>query len=118
MLYICNMSTLPFLKGHLETIVLRLLDQHGKMYGYEITQKVKISSAGAFQITEGALYPVLHRLEAAGVLEVHHEAVNGRVRKYYALSEQGRQEAVNQLSNLRENLAQLTQLLNLQLKID
>lgn len=112
------MSTLPFLKGHLETIVLSLLDQHGSMYGYEITQKVKTLSAGAFQITEGALYPVLHRLESTGVLAVNHELVNGRVRKYYALSEHGKRETAEQLSSLRENLRQLTQLLNLQLKVE
>ena len=112
------MSNLPFLKGHLETIVLRLLEQHGRMYGYEITQQVKSMSAGAFQITEGALYPVLHRLEAAAVLEVSHELVNGRLRKYYALSEHGKREAATQLSSLRENLVQLSHLLNLQLKVE
>lgn len=98
------MRNVPFLKGHLETIVLSLLNLHDSMYGYEITQKVKTLSASAFWITEGALSPDLHRLEAAEILEVRHDSVKGQVRKYYARSEQGKRETTDQLSNLRENL--------------
>ena len=40
-LYIYGMSSAKLLKGTLQTIILKLLEDHDKMYGYEITQKVK-----------------------------------------------------------------------------
>ncbi len=45
------------IKGTLKTIVLKLLADNKKMYGYEITQKVKELTGDKIQITEGALYP-------------------------------------------------------------
>jgi DNA-binding PadR family transcriptional regulator len=48
-------------KGSLQTIILRLLESNDKMYGYEITQKVKELTNGELHITEGALYPALHK---------------------------------------------------------
>ena len=52
------------IKGTLKTIVLKLLADNKKMYGYEITQRVREVSGDRIQITEGALYPTLHALEA------------------------------------------------------
>ncbi len=57
------------LKGTLQTIVLKVLKDHGKTYGYEITQRVKELSDGSIVLTEGALYPTLHKLEAEGLLK-------------------------------------------------
>ena len=54
------------LKGTLRTIVLKLLADNGRMYGYEITKRVEELSAGKIKLTFGALYPVLHKLEADG----------------------------------------------------
>ncbi len=54
-------------KGCLEPIVLQLLHQNVRMYGYEITQKVKEQTKGTLQITEGAHYPLLHKLEEKGI---------------------------------------------------
>jgi DNA-binding PadR family transcriptional regulator len=67
-------------KGSLTTIVMKLLEENGRMYGYEITQKVKEITKGELKITEGALYPALHKLEAEGVLEVEIENVDNRLR--------------------------------------
>ena len=49
------------IKGTLQTIVLKQLEENGRMYGYEITQKVKEISDHKIEITEGALYPTLHK---------------------------------------------------------
>ena len=57
-------------KGSLNTIIMKLLEENGRMYGYEITQKVKELTIGELTITEGALYPSLHKLEADDLLEV------------------------------------------------
>ena len=69
-----------------------LLSETDKMYGYEITRKVKLLTKGELNITEGALYPALHKLEAEGVLEVEVARVDNRLRKYYKLTEKGKEE--------------------------
>ena len=51
------------------------------MYGYEITQKVKELTLEKIQITEGALYPTLHALEAEGLVTTKTEYIGKRMRK-------------------------------------
>ena len=87
-------------KGSLTTIILKLLNENNKMYGYEITQKVKELTKGELKITEGALYPALHKLEAEGLLDVEVAKVDNRLRKYYKLTEQGTKETANKLTEL------------------
>ena len=77
-------------KGSLSTIVLKLLSEKGKMYGYQITREVEQLTSGELMVTEGALYPVLHKLEAKGLLSVEMKKVNNRVRKYYNITEKGK----------------------------
>ena len=78
------------LKGTLKTIVLNLLAEKGRMYGYEITQEVEKLSDGKVHLTWGALYPTLHKLEADGHITTEAEYIGKRVRKYYTLTETGR----------------------------
>lgn len=87
-------------KGSLITIILKLLNENDKMYGYEITQRVKELTQGELNITEGALYPALHKLEADGMLDVEIAKVDNRLRKYYKLTKQGTEETVNKLTEL------------------
>lgn len=90
---------------------MKLLEEQGRMYGYEISQKVKEITGGELKITEGALYPALHKLEAEGLLDVEVEKVDNRLRKYYKLTEKGSKETVNLLSELDEfikNMQMLT----------
>jgi len=91
-------------KGSLNTIILKLLGENIKMYGYEITQKVKQITEGELNITEGALYPALHKLEADGLLDVEVLKVDNRLRKYYMLTEKGTKETANKLSELESYL--------------
>lgn len=100
-------------KGTLQTIILNLLAENERMYGYEITQKVKAITEGQLILKEGALYPALHKLEAEGLLETSTEIVDNRVRKYYALSKNGEKEVVNKLAEAKAFIAQLQLLLNL-----
>lgn len=111
--YICDMSSNPMLKGTLQTIILKLLEDNSQMYGYEITQKVKEVTSGEFILTEGALYPALHKLEADGLLEAFTEIVDSRVRKYYRLTEQGGKEVTNKITEAKTFIDQLQVLLNL-----
>lgn len=89
-MYICLMYSSELIKGTLKTIVLKLLKEQGKMYGYEITQRVKELTNDKIQITEGALYPTLHLLEKNGEVEIETEFIGKRVRKYYTITKQGR----------------------------
>ncbi|MFZ2906750.1 MAG: helix-turn-helix transcriptional regulator [Cyclobacteriaceae bacterium] len=77
------------LKGTLQTIILKILKDHGKMYGYELTQRVKELSAERILLTEGALYPALHKLEAEGLLTTETVMIGKRMRKYYSLTPEG-----------------------------
>jgi DNA-binding PadR family transcriptional regulator len=62
----------------------------GATYGYEIAQTVLARSRGYFEITEGSLYPALHRLERQKYLESFWKEADGRERKYYKLTPAGR----------------------------
>lgn len=99
-------------KGSLNTIVMKLLEENGRMYGYEITQKVKAITKGELNITEGALYPALHKLEAEGLLDVETERVDNRLRKYYKLTEKGTTETVNRLAELEEFIKNMQSIVN------
>ena len=111
-MYNCAMSNNPLLKGTLQTIILKLLADNTEMYGYEITQKVKEVTDGEIMITEGALYPALHKLEAEGLLDVEVEKVDNRMRKYYKLTEKGTSETVNRLAELEEFIKNMQNIVN------
>lgn len=108
-----NTTTQHVLKGSLSVIILRLLEERDQMYGYEITQRVKALTAGEMNITEGALYPALHKLEAEGLLTTKTEVVDGRARKYYSLTRHGQQESVSRTSELQSFMEHLSTILNL-----
>lgn len=116
-MYICvsnmhQMKNASLYKGCLNTIIMKLLEEKGRMYGYEITQKVKAITLGELNITEGALYPALHKLEAKGLLEVEVEKVDNRLRKYYKLTERGTKETVNRLAELEEFIKNMQNIVN------
>ncbi len=89
-MYFCPMYSKEIIKGTLKPIILKLLEQEGRMYGYEITSKVKVLTQGKIQITEGALYPLLHKLEAEGIVVTEQENIGKRIRKYYLLTPEGK----------------------------
>jgi DNA-binding PadR family transcriptional regulator len=99
-------------KGSLATIILKLLEEKGRMYGYQITQEVKAISAGEFVITEGALYPMLHKLEADGMLTVETEMIGNRMRKYYSITHDGKKEVVDRMPSWKLLSAHMQTLLN------
>lgn len=84
-----NTTSNEYVRGTLKTIVLNLLAEQKRMYGYEITQEVKERTGGAIALTFGALYPVLHKLEQDGFLLTESVEVDGRLRKYYSLTTPG-----------------------------
>jgi PadR family transcriptional regulator PadR len=77
------------LKGTTPLLVLSVLHD-GELYGYEIAQRIRERSGGAFAPSEGALYPALHALEADGALTATwRESDKGPRRRYYTITAQG-----------------------------
>lgn len=103
----------PLFKGTLTTVVLKLLSDNKKMYGYEITKKVKEVTAGNIKLTEGALYPALHKLEADGLIQSSIEQIGNRSRKYYQLTEVGKKEIKNKLADFSSFIKDIQNLLSL-----
>ena len=104
------------LKGTLKTIVLKLLADNKKMYGYEITQKVKDLTRDRIQITEGALYPTLHALESDKLVITQTEYIGKRVRKYYSLSQTGKAKTKEKVREFSEFINTMILLLDIKSK--
>lgn len=88
-MYLRSMYSKELLKGTLSVIILKLLDENGKMYGYQITQMVKQLSDNKILLKEGSLYPALHKLRDDGLIDVETENIGKRVRHYYSLTPEG-----------------------------
>ncbi len=106
-----NNSSNEYLRGTLKTIVLNILAEKKRMYGYEITREVKEHTEGEIQLSFGALYPVLHKLEQDGLLITETEEVDGRLRKYYSLTTAGNQTAHSKTKELEKFLNALQNLI-------
>jgi len=76
--------------GTVEMLMLEVITQ-GPSYGYEIVQTVLNRSGGRFELKEGSLYPALHRLERQKLLESYWSEFDGRRRKYYRVTDSGRE---------------------------
>lgn len=73
-------------RGLIEICILSRLDR-GDSYGYQLIKDI----GPVLSVSESTLYPVLRRLEAADCLTVYTVEHNSRLRKYYAITDQGRQ---------------------------
>src|SRR5688572_33466221 len=77
-------------------LVLAILTE-GDSYGYAILRRVRELSGGELAWTDGMLYPVLHRLERAGLVESRWEKTeSGRRRKYYRVTGAGREQLADE----------------------
>ncbi len=109
------MHSPELLKGTLQTIVLKVLKDHGRMYGYEITQRVKELSDDRIFLTEGALYPTLHKLEAEGMLKTETVNIGKRVRKYYVLTPEGKSLVKERVAEFADFIKTMANVLQVQL---
>ena len=88
------------IRGTLKPIILSVLGEGARLYGYEINKMVAEKTGNEIKLTDGALYPMLHRLEKDGLLEVEKEEVGSRIRKYYKLTANGERESSKQVDEL------------------
>lgn len=101
-------------KGTLQNIILKLLASEVKMYGYQLSQRVRELTRGELEMTEGALYPALHKLEAEGLIYSEVQNVGGRDRKYYLLTEKGKKQQEVREAEMKSYLFNLSTIFNLE----
>lgn len=76
-----------------------LLD--GPLHGYAIASRARELSDGAVRLTAGTLYGALERMAAQGLVQLdREEVVDGRLRRYHRLSDEGRQAVVREADRL------------------
>ena len=76
------------LRGNLDMLVLDVLERQ-PMHGYGVVRALSDRSGGVFELPEGTVYPSLHRLEAAGLLQSDWQDVDGRRRRVYRVTPAG-----------------------------
>lgn len=90
-----------FQRGVASLVVLSLLKQ-SDMYGYQLVQEMERQSLGALSMQEGALYPVLYKLQDAGYVSSEKVLVGKRMtRVYYHLEPEGEQYLSRLLADYR-----------------
>ncbi len=77
-----------YMSGSSRLLVLKLLNEKS-FYGYELIKTLKERSNDVFDMKEGTLYPILHKLENDELIVSSNQEVSGRVRKVYSITEKG-----------------------------
>ena len=77
-----------YMSGSSRLLVLKLLNEKS-FYGYELIKTLKERSNDVFDMKEGTLYPILHKLENDELITSSNQEVSGRVRKVYTITEKG-----------------------------
>ena len=98
------------LKGHLDVLLLATLGD-GPRHGYAIKEALRDGSDGRFDLPTGTVYPALHRLERAGLISGSWSVVDGRRRRSYQLTADGRRKLAGERANWREFAQAVTRLL-------
>ena len=112
-MYFCSMYSKELLKRTMSAILLKLLAEHSRMYGYQITQRVKELSDDKILLKEGSLYPALHKLKDEGFIEVETENIGKRVRHYYSLTPKGVQEKEQREAELKDFIETISKIISL-----
>lgn len=86
-----------FRRGVLDACVLAVLER-GESYGYQLVKDIN----QFIEITESTLYPILKRLEQTEMLTVFTQEHNGRLRKYYKITDKGRDKITDLLNEWSE----------------
>lgn len=88
------------LKGHLDLMLLAVIED-GPLHGYAVIEELRRRSDDALDLPEGTVYPALHRLERAGLLESTWVVTAGRRRRCYSLTTSGRGAVVERRRDWR-----------------
>jgi transcriptional regulator len=83
------------IQGTLDLLILRTLALQS-LHGWAIARRIQQVNQDVLQITQGALYPALHRVEQQGWLRAEWRSETGREAKFYALTRAGRAQLEKQ----------------------
>ena len=92
-----------------ELLVLAALRDEPK-HGYQIALDVEADSDAVFRFRHGTLYPMLHRMEANGLIAGRWSSGGGRRKKVYSLTESGRRRLSGETDRVQEILSRLLRL--------
>ncbi len=81
--------------AQISLLLLKLLEEKD-MYGYEMIETLASRSEELFRLKAGTLYPLLHSMEKEGWVTAYEEPADGRMRKYYRLTEDGKHQLAEQ----------------------
>ena len=98
------------LKGHLDGILLAVLEP-GPLHGYAVMEALRVRSGGQVDLPTGTVYPALHRLERAGLVEAAWSQAGGRRRRVYELTAAGRRSLATERGSWRDFSAVVSALL-------
>src|SRR4051794_38813207 len=77
------------IRGHLDLLLLSVLDSTGPVHGYAVITALRDRSEGTFDLPEGTVYPALQRLERAGLVASRWDDTTPRRRRVYELTADG-----------------------------
>jgi PadR family transcriptional regulator, regulatory protein PadR len=100
-------------QGTLDLLIMKILAL-GQMHGWAISQRLKQVSGDVLQVSDGSLYPALHKLEQEGWIKAEWApSENNRRAKYYSLTRLGRKELEKEAANWTRLASAITQVVNL-----
>jgi len=100
-------------QGTLDLLIMKILALE-PMHGWAISQRLKQVSGDVLQVSDGSLYPALHKLEQEGWIKAEWgPSENNRRAKHYSLTRSGRKELEKEAANWNRLSAAITQVVNL-----
>ncbi|HVX09095.1 PadR family transcriptional regulator [Humibacter sp.] len=101
------------IRGNLDLLLLGVLSA-GPAHGYNVIAALKARSGEEFDLAEGTVYPALHGLESRGLVESSWQAIDGRRRRVYRLSDAGERELAHQSTQWKRFSAAVDNVLGVQ----
>jgi PadR family transcriptional regulator PadR len=87
------------LRGNTDSLLLYLINEVGQTYGYKLIKEIEQRSQGYFRFREGTVYPALRKLENEGLVRGQWKKLpSGQERRYYEMTESGRQFLAKKLA--------------------
>src|SRR5688572_33512509 len=100
-------------QGTLDLLLLKILALE-PLHGWAVSQRLKQVSGDVLQVSDGSLYPALHKLEQEGWITAEWKpSENNRRAKFYSLTRPGRKELDKEAANWNRLSAAITQVVKL-----
>ena len=100
-------------QGTLDLLLLKMLELE-PLHGWAISQRLKSISGDVLQVSEGSLYPALHKLEQEGWIKAEwKQTENNRRAKFYTLTRLGKRQLESEKANWRRLSSAISQVIKL-----